>query len=71
MKDPKAIEAIRRKDVPNNIKIKAVTEARLIAEQNLANFFDVEDICGFADWAETPSGYTFWSKICDAKEQDG
>lgn len=68
MKDPKVIKTIRNKDVPDNIKKKAIAEARLIAEQGLAGFFDSEMIDGFVCWSNTPSEWAFWNEIYKADE---
>lgn len=68
MKDPKVIETIKRKDIPDNVKEKAIAEARLIAKQGVANFSDDETLSTFACWKDTPSGDTFWREIEAADE---
>ena len=68
MKNPKVIETIKNKDIPDNIKKKAIAEARLIAEQGLATFSDRKHISIFAVWRDTPSGTAFWRRISDADE---
>lgn len=66
--EPKVVETIRNRNLPDDVKNKAIDEARQIAEQELANFFDDEDIMCFAIWSETPSGDDFWNSIFEADE---
>ena len=63
---PKVIATIRGKDIPKDMMEKAVKEARLIAKEALANFYDVESIMNFCQWNKTPSGLDFWDKINEA-----
>lgn len=69
MKDPRVVETIRSKNISDDVKKKAIKEARLIAKQNLASFQNVQNIGAFAYWTDTPSGHDFWRKIDMAKRQ--
>ena len=68
MKKPKVIKTIRRKDIPKEVKKRAIKEALLIAEHKTSNYHNDETILGFADWSDTPSGFSFWENIDEAKE---
>lgn len=68
MKEPRVIKTIKNKDIPRDVKKKAIKEARLIAKKKLGDFDDVGEILGFTLWSDTPSGHDFWRKITDAED---
>lgn len=69
MIQPKVIETIWKRDIPEETREKAVREAYRIANEGLASFEDKADIMAFCDWSRTPSGHNFWSAICSARNK--
>lgn len=67
-KEPRIVETILNKDIPNDVRETAIAEARLIAENELADFSDCREIDCFALWEDTPSGHDFWDRIANAED---
>jgi hypothetical protein len=70
MTEPLVLETIRKKDIPLDVKEKAVLEAKMIAEspdpERAYEYFDRPTIDGFCYWSTTPSGNMLWSRIFGA-----
>ena len=69
MRVPQIIETIKRKDIPADVKERAIKEVMEIAASRKKlpcrkrYFYTTTSIDDAMTWRETPSGYDFWRKI--------
>ena len=71
MTEPKVIQTIRNKDIPADVKERAIREARDMATwENSDLKFDKNEprINTFVVWSRTQSGYDFWRHISNAPD---
>ena len=72
-KIPKIIETIKYKDVPDDVKERAIGEiieianSRKLSRCRNSNFYTTYSIDFAMCWADTPSGHDFWEQIHYAK----
>jgi hypothetical protein len=69
MRVPQIIETIKHKDIPADVKERAIKEVMEIAASRKKLpcrrwcFYATTSIGGAMTWTQTPSGYDFWEKI--------
>ncbi|KKN01496.1 hypothetical protein LCGC14_1127250 [marine sediment metagenome] len=67
MNEPKVIQTIQNKDIPADVKERAIEEARYVVREKIANYdVGTTKIWNFIAWSRTPSGHDFWHQIDDA-----
>ena len=68
--DPKVLDDIRRRDLPEKTMRKAIVAARRIARTGEAGYESYRAIDLFCIWEETPEGEDFWASIYYAPLKD-
>ncbi len=61
-------KTIKNKDIPADVKKKALAEIDKIAKIPRCNFIDSTEIIGAFEWRFAPSNSDFWTGIYDAPE---
>ena len=63
-------DTINKKDIPENIRTRALAEIDKIVEIPSCEFENKSNMSWAFMWRNTPSGYNFWSEINSAPDKD-